>query len=266
MNHRTNFASFRTFKSLVIAVPLAILPSCGIFGDSDPTLSQVDVLVGSVERVHVDAELARERAHDAMDRLVAIASSNFGNDPVLIYQDLVNAIEKSENQNKALDRSVATMQAASGPVFEQWSQDLMNFNSTSMRLRSQNRLLETQARYEDVVANVIPAQKALKDLNAQLRDHALFLGNDFNQASVSAITSDVQRMTEKSELLSGKFDLALQAARAYVETSGLPVTATNRSASPMPGGVAPRFNEPRQQAPQQRPQSRSEDSQQLRNN
>jgi hypothetical protein len=102
-----------------------------------------------------------------------------------------------------------------------------------MRLRSEVRLAATRDRYQAIIAVVDPAQSAYDAFNRGLRDHALFLGHDFNTASVSAIRGDAGSMTMLAAELDERFQKTQQAARNYVQSSALPM-----SASPAPGGAA----------------------------
>ena len=81
----------------------------------------------------------------------------------------------------------------------------------------------TRSRYEAIVAAVEPAQASLDAFNKGLRDHALFLSNDFNPASLAALKDDVQNLSNLASSLNKQFDECLLATRAYIETAALPV-------------------------------------------
>ena len=181
-------------------------------------------LVGSIERVYVDAELSKEKARAAISELESIAAADFEGDAMAAYGKLMVAIDASSKQADQLRASVEPMKASAKPVFDQWAKDLEEFSSPDMRMRSQVRLEATRQRYDAVVAAVEPAQATYDVFNQGLKDHALFLSNDFNPAALAAIQDDVKNLARLASDLERQLDESLLATRAYVETAALPMT------------------------------------------
>ncbi len=223
--------------SLALLLPLTALPSCASSGVSQGP-AKVDDLVGWIERVYVEAELAKERAQTAVAQLEAILASNFEGDPVSAYTQFVESVRRSEAQAKRLAKQVEPMKAAAEPVFDQWQTNLESFENERMKQRSAIRLANTRQRYEQILAAVVPAQEEYAKLNAALRDHALFLGNDFNPEAVAEIQDEAKALITMAGELDRKFDACMNSTRSYVESSALPVHVTP---APAPGGSASRF-------------------------
>ena len=239
--------------SFAVALPLMGTTACGIFGGGDVGPASVDELVSWVERVYVDCELSQEKSRVAVERLQEIVSSEFAGDAVSAYAAFVEAVERAEKQALKLRESVEPMKAAAGPVFEHWYADLQNFRNAEMRQRSRARFEATRARYEAIVSAVDPAQTEFDELNVGLRDHALFLGNDFNPASVSALTEDARGLAHLSADLDTKFESCLLAARTYIESTALPVSDM-QDLPAQPGGAGPSgdLSAPREPRPYRR--------------
>jgi hypothetical protein len=199
----------------------------------------VNDLVGWVERVHIESELAKQKMRTATTLLADIATSDFEGSAVDAYSRFVKALDESEAQALALRAAVDPMKRSADPVFEQWEQDLQSINSASIRQRSQDRRVATKERYADVVASVDPAQESFDALNRALRDNALFLGNDFNPASIAMIQADVTELSQLANNLDARFDTCLRAAQDYVNAYSLPVPAEPivPNAAPGPEGV-----------------------------
>jgi hypothetical protein len=223
-------------RSLVLA--LALAPVAGLLScaSSSPSsgLARVDDLVGWIERVHVESELARQRSHEAIDALRAIVSPAFSGNAIASYTEFTQKLRASEDQASQLHASVTAMKSAAEPVFERWSGDLLAFTNAQLRQRSQQRLEETRARYRNILATIEPALISYETFNIGLRDVSLFLGNDFNAAAIADIADDVRTLTASVGELDGRFDKSLEAARAYLATAALPEMATPQAA-PAPG-------------------------------
>jgi hypothetical protein len=200
-----------------------------LFSEEKQGPASVDDLVGWVERVHVESELARDKVHAAIGALQAIARQDLKSDAVTAFQEFEKTIAECEKSARDLRSCVEPMQEAAGPVFEKWNRDLLSFTSPGLRQRSQARLEETRDRYQSIVVAVEPAQSALDTFNLGLRDIALFLGHDFNSQSVFAIQDDVRTLTDMAAELDTRLGNSLSASAAYVQSAALPVAA--------PGGM-----------------------------
>ncbi|MCB9868804.1 MAG: DUF2959 family protein [Planctomycetes bacterium] len=212
------------------ALALSFLTSCQMFGSGDTGPGKVNDLVGWIERVYVDSELARQEVRSALGQLQAIVGKEFTGDPVPAFQSFVEAIKRSEDQAKKLTSAVGPMKRTADPVFKRWATDLESFHSVELRQRSQERLLDTRRRYDAIVTAVDPMQVSLEKFNKSLRDHSLFLGHDFNAGSVAAIRNDVQTLSLLAKDLDAQLEASMRAAKAYVDSAALPVSAS-------PGGT-----------------------------
>ncbi len=217
MNRRT------LLRPISFALVLVTVGGCGIFSSRKKGPNQVNDLVGMIERVYVESEVAKGRAQVALGRLRTIVSSEFEGDAVTAYADFVTAIESSERQAEKLNSMVGPMKDSADPVFTQWGKGLDEFSSASMRKHSETRMRETRSRYDAIVSAVEPTQATLETFNRGLRDHALFMENDLNPASLAALQDDVKNIANLANSLDRQFDECLLATRAYIETAALPV-------------------------------------------
>lgn len=209
------------FKTLGVAV--LALPACGIMGPPNKSLAQVDDLVGCIERVHVDAELSRERTAQAMTALQTMTAPGFAGDAVLAHAELQRALELAEKQAKDLRFGIDRMKRAADPVFLRWSKDLEAMASPEIKQRSQTRFTETKLRYDAIVAAADPTLAAYDKWNRVLRDQTLYLGHDFNQGAIAALDGEVKKLAGAGRDLHTGFEQCMKATRAYVDTSALPM-------------------------------------------
>lgn len=221
--------------SVAMLIAGSALTSCASSSISQGP-AQVDDLVSWIERVYVESELARERANAAVTQLEAILAAEYEDDAVQAYTRFVEALRRSEAQAERLTQQVEPMREAAQPVFDNWAASIEKFQSETMRKRSQSRLEATRQRYESILFAIEPTQTTYAKLNASLRDHALFLGNDFNPTAVEAIEEDARALITLARQLDTGFEKCLSVTRAYVEAAALPVQA-----APAPGGPGARF-------------------------
>lgn len=212
-------------------LPCLLFSSCGLFSASRTGPASVDELVKRVENVYVEAELTNNRTQVAVQTLRKLTSKDFAGDAVLAFGELDRAVKESELQTEKLAAALQPMKDASGPVFEQWAEDVNSITSPGLRASSQERLDLSRQRYQAIVENVDPALAASCELNQSLRDAVLFLGHDLNPTSLARIRDEVITMTSKASQLNRQFGDTLVAAQAYRDATALPA-APNVPAAP----------------------------------
>ncbi len=217
-------------KSLAIALSALVgLSACSSISNlsqsftnkGDDSLDHVDGLLSRIERVQAESLVSKERADAALETLRVLVAPEFRGDAMSTHAALLDAIKLSDVQADRLRASVEPMKKLAESVFERWTKDLESFGNTSMRQRSQVRLEETRARYEDIVTAAVRAQIAYDAYNATLRDHALFLGNDMNAAAIAEIVGDVEKMGVYSQELDRRLEACAAACRTYVDAYAL---------------------------------------------
>jgi len=187
-------------------------------------LTEVQQLVGWIERVHTSAELAKERTHAAMNELQSIAALEFEGDPVAAYTSFAVAVDQSGKQVADLQKCLLSLKDAGEPVFKHWAEDLATFDGADLRARSEARLSETRKRYDAVLAAADAARTTYETFDRKLRDYCIYLGHDLNASSVAAIEGDVRAMVEMNVALEARLEACQEAARSYVEAAALPTT------------------------------------------
>jgi hypothetical protein len=213
---------FDTATKRALVLPLVIgLAACAGKTKKSESLSQVDDLLARVERVHVETVVSKETAHTALGSLHALVAPKFNGDPTAAHGELMTGIDRSETQARTLRSAVEPMGHTADRVFERWTTDLQAIGNSKLRQRSQTRLEETRSRYNEVVVAAKAAQIAYDAFNADLRDHALFLGSDFNSSAVDEIRPEVHALTQRIKELDERFDACSAAAQAYIQAFAL---------------------------------------------
>lgn len=203
-----------------VASGLALLALSSCMGSKHAVgVQQVDSLVGRVERVHLDAELARERIQEAVGAVRAIVRQEFTGDAMQAYEDFMNAIERSEDQVEALGSNLDPMQETAAEVYDAWTADLDSFTSPTLRARSQERRDLAGERYAMVLLTMQPAIEGMEAYNRVLRDHALFLSYDLNASAVGELEPELEMLRENADVLDERIDQLLRSASEFVRTT-----------------------------------------------
>lgn len=212
--HRRSALAAISLSSLLLAA------SCSTTKQS-VGIDNVDSLVSRVERVHLEIELSKQAVYDSIIKLGPLMAADFKGDPAEAFAAFALATEECEKQANQLRAHVSPMRSSADTVFKTWAESLADFNSPNMRERSQTRLDGTRERFTDVQEAAIESQKGFDGVNAQLRDMVLFLGHDFNSASVEEIREDAFSIRDDARDLGKVLDSCMEAAATYVSKSAL---------------------------------------------
>ncbi|MBI5363392.1 MAG: DUF2959 family protein [Planctomycetes bacterium] len=237
-------------RSLFVFVPAWLfVASCSSTTEKSQSLRQVDDLLSHVERMQVEVLVGKEKAHAALDQLTALTAPSFGGDPSAAYGQFVHAIDQSEAQARTVSSNVFPMKEAAESMFQQWTVDLESFGNSRLRARSVMRMEETRTRYQNVLSSATAVRVAYEAFNSDLRDHALFLGHDFNTAAVQSIASDVAAMQEQIGEFDTRIEHCVAASKAYVEAGALhgqiEIAPVDPTVAPQAQATAPKPAQPR---------------------
>ncbi len=228
-----NARSFFSARTLLVPV-LFLAPSCAAVSNLFSTAPensagfvQVDELLNRIEGVHVDCELAGQNVTESMTTLIGMVSPKFQGDPAATYLALIASIDRSDKQAKGLRDHFVPLQRTALAVFDRWQKDVEAIVSDSMRTRSEQRMAEAKERYENVIRTVGPAMVAYEAFNRNLRDHSLYLGNDFNSESVSLIETELRALIASSKAMTVQLAECTEACQQYVQKA-----ASRSQASP----------------------------------
>lgn len=203
------------------------LLAAGALGASCATTSQsasvdsVDNLVGHVERVHLEMELAKQAVHAAVISMGEIFRKDFEGDPAVAYAAFMERIEGCQAQANGLRDHLSPMRNSADRVFGAWTESLDDISSESMRDRAAARLTAAKERYAKVEETGKECQERLDELNRQLRDVALFLGHDLNPDAVETVREDALAIRDAARVLSAAMDGCMDASAEYVERTAL---------------------------------------------
>lgn len=194
----------------------------GVFDrGGDHGLEEVDSLLGTVERAHLECELSKAESSSALDALHTVVAPDFRGDAIMAYEALVVTLERSLEQAEALRETIEPMDTAAERVAVDWEADLAAFGSEVMREKSRARLAQTTTAYLAVQQPLRAAAKAYDVFNVGLADHVLYLEHDLNPSAVAAIEDELVTLTALQADLDAKLELCMGAASDYVRAAAL---------------------------------------------
>jgi hypothetical protein len=198
-------------------------------------IQQVDGLVGRVERMHLEADVAQGRARDAVDVLRSIVRQELAGDAHKAYESFKSSVQRSEAQADRFRAGLLPMESAAASVFDSWQADIDAIGDPGLAARARERRETTAAQYRAVVEATMPVQEALDVFNGLLMDYTRYLANDLSVSSVVALEPQIDTLRIALTELARRIDRLHKACRDYVQ-SAAPIGRVQST---------PRISEPR---------------------
>lgn len=206
-----------------------LLTACATGTDAQKAPVKVEEMNTWIERVHIEAERARDSISDSFERLNVLAAGRFeGDSAAVVYARFVQSIDVAAENAKRFRECVGPMVESGDPVFESRAAALEKIASERLRQRGEMRFAVDKERFDAIKKVAVPAQEQLDAFVQALRDHALFLGHDLNASAIDDIQEDVKVVAKNALELDHNLESTMAAARAYVEPSSLPVAAPGK--------------------------------------
>jgi hypothetical protein len=224
-----------------VVLPLLWAAACGSVSNEGSGVARVSDLMGWVQRVHVESEVAKQKVQSTHAILSSLVERDFKSEAAVAYREFVRSIEEAEAQANQLRNAVRSMRGSAQVVFDQWSSDLLQIENSQIRVRSEARMDATWRRYQALLAATRHAETGFDSFNKGMRDLALFLGHDLNKGSVTEIGDDARAISDLTEDLDGRFQRTLEAAREYLSASALAF----EEQGVLPPSTGPALGEPR---------------------
>jgi tetrahydromethanopterin S-methyltransferase subunit F len=196
------------------------LGACASGNSLENAPEQAEAMNTWIERVHVEAERARQTIGDSFEKLNTLATGRFDKEPAAMsFAKFVQSTDLAEQQARRFREVVGPMVTAAQPVFTQRQQELRAITSERMRSRAEMRYSVAKERYDAITASALPAQDKFDAYVKALRDHAAFLAHDLNAGAIDDIQDEVKLVARTARELDRTMETCQSAARAYVEST-----------------------------------------------
>lgn len=180
-------------------------------------------MVTWIERVHVEAERARQEVAESFERLNVLAAGRFDKEPApVLYARFVQSIDSAAQQAKRFRDVVGPMLETAKPVFTQWQKDVTTIGNENLRQQGEMRYQVAKERYDAITKVAQPSMERFERYVKDLRDHAAFLAHDLNSGAIEGIQAEVKRVAGDARELDRDMETCQAAARAFVESSSMP--------------------------------------------
>ena len=164
-----------------------------------------DLLVDRVKEARDEQQEAKEEFASALDQFMQVMQVE-GGELEDQYRQLQQAYERSDEQAQQVREQVESVENVAEALFEEWEDELDQYQSGRLRDASEDQLRQTRQRYEELIEAMHSAEAKMEPVLLAFHDQVLFLKHNLNaqaiaslQTTATQIESDVAQLIEEME-------------------------------------------------------------------
>ena len=174
-----------------------------------------DILVDRVGEARDSQEAAQVQFKSALEQ--------FGSVVTLKDTDLKKAYEKLDKEYQkcvtaADDVSIRIdkIENVSDALFDEWEDELKEYENKELRASSKKQLQQTQTRYKKMLSTMKTAEKSMAPVLRTFHDNVLFLKHNLNAQAIGSLQSEFNSLEKDIDGLIQKMNTAIEHSNSFI--------------------------------------------------
>jgi hypothetical protein len=180
-----------------------------------------DLLVDRVEEVRDTQQEAKAQFQTAFDKFAALVGFE-GGDLEATYDELRAELEASEGRADAVRKHVADVRNVARALFDEWEEELDEYDDDELRLSSEIQLRDTQKRFAVLLRAMKRAEGKMDPILAAFRDQVLYLKHNLNARAVASLEKNAAALESDVAALIADMEASIREANAFIDAMGQP--------------------------------------------
>jgi hypothetical protein len=174
-----------------------------------------DILVERVEKAQEDQLEAKKAFASALDEFSALVQFE-GGELRTMYDSLNEQLENCRERAEAVTERIASIESVASELFEEWEAELEQYESQSLRTKSEQSLRTTRESYNTLIAAMRRAEAKMPPVLSAFNDQVLFLKHNLNAQAIASLQSDVNEMERDVAQLIAEMNAAIAEADSFI--------------------------------------------------
>ncbi|RBP48570.1 DUF2959 family protein [Arenicella xantha] len=210
-------------KPIITLLMLIALSACGTVQKAQySALEKVgvhkrDILIDRIEDTSETQQEAKKQFRSAYDELASLINvKDAGLEKK--YKRMAKAVAASEDKAAELDERIQSVNRVAEDLFDEWKDELGQYQSSSLRRASEKNLQTTKARYADIYQKMKVSQSRIEPVLRVLQDNTLYLKHNLNARAVSSISGEVVIIESQVEDLIQQMEASITESNRFVKS------------------------------------------------
>jgi len=175
-----------------------------------------DILVDRVQDARDEQEAAKKQFQTTLERFIEITQADVG-ELESRYRRLNSEFKRSESRAEAVRERIDSIETVAADLFKEWRNELSQYESAELRRSSEQKLRDTQRRYDEFIDAMKRAAAKMEPVLAAFRDQVLYLKHNLNAAAIAALETTTANLESDVATLIKDMESSIAEANAFIQ-------------------------------------------------
>jgi len=174
-----------------------------------------DILVDRIKDTSASQEKAKQEfksAYQELSSLVNVQDSGLEKK----YNKLKKAVENSEDRTDDLKNRIVKVDQVANALFNEWNQELDQYQNQKLRTISSTNLNTTKQRYAVIYQKMQASYDKVLPVLKVLQDNTLYLKHNLNARAVNGLSNEVLSVENKVTELIRQMELSIDESKRFI--------------------------------------------------
>lgn len=176
-----------------------------------------DIMVDRVENAKESQQDAQEQFSSALEEFSALVNFE-GGELEEVYDALNDEYQDSQAAAQEVTDRINKVQSVAEALFEEWDDELNEYENAKLRRESEAKLRQTQRRYDDMLAAMRRAESKMDPVLQRLQDNVLYLKHNLNASAIGSLQGELTTIKGDVSLLIEEMNKAIAESDAFIAT------------------------------------------------
>lgn len=176
-----------------------------------------DILSSRVKSARDAQEDAKKEIQRALEQFGKVVGYQ-GGDLEATYKKLNNELQNSEDSADAVRKRIKDVESVADSLFAEWKTELGQYSSADLRRKSEEKLSQTKARYNEMLGAMKKAEQRIDPVLKPLRDQVLYLKHNLNARALAAIKGELVKVDAQVDQLVKDMNKSIAEADKFIQS------------------------------------------------
>ncbi|MEW9798847.1 DUF2959 domain-containing protein [Alteromonas sp. CYL-A6] len=174
-----------------------------------------DILVDRVSDAKESQEEAQEQFSSALEEFSALINFD-GGELERVYDALSAEYDDSVAAADEVSSRIDKVESVANALFEEWENELEQYQSASLKRESAQKLRDTRRRYQSMLDAMRRAESRMQPVLTALNDNVLYLKHNLNASAIGALQGELATIQNDVSRLVNEMKAAIAESDKFI--------------------------------------------------
>lgn len=174
-----------------------------------------DIMVDRVESARDSQAAAQEQFKSALEQFDSVVKLK-ETDLKKAYDGLNSEYELSKEAAEKVSDRIDAVESVAEALFEEWEDELEQYQSKELRRSSREQLKSTERRYKEMLSSMHQAEASMEPVLRIFNDNVLFLKHNLNAQAIGSLQSEFANLKGEIGVLIKKMNSAIESSNKFI--------------------------------------------------